>query len=855
MSKLGTKQESESKSKVRLPLRRRLMRFGLRGLLVLITLCALAFAYFDYYYLSVRRSFDELAAAGCYFDTQVPEGGVKEGLLHSQLLNWAGVETDPQLVFELVDENGKLKSLEPLRSFPNLALFSSESSQVDDLEPLAKLKGLRWLKLNGTQIRDLSPLKDLSNLELLDISDTPVSTLKPLASLDSLVRLDATETRISDLDGIEGMTAIRRLNFDYCQITDLSPLASMKQLEVVEFSSNPITDLNPLEGLEQLKRIDLSATQVADLSPLRGTRQLSYVNLAGTFVADLTPLSGNIFRVSNSDGPVTMPTGSKRQDSIVGLVEPAIQREFHSGGTNGDSESSNLKSNSADKQVAVGREMVRGIEHLDISRTKVQSLRPLKGMSRMRKIVARGSQLNDLQGLETTKLIRLDLSDTPVSDLSPLVRLPNLVDLTLENTKNVKSLDALRNLPKLSNVLLSNCAIKNLDGLEACTSLRRLAIERCSELNDVSALADLKKLDRLTLVDVPKLKKLPSSIGTQISRVRMVGTSIVDFSPLCKLGRLEKIYLGASQEKVLEFLANLECKNVLETLNLNDTRIESGVDLSHFTNLHELGLINCELESLDVLKSVRREIGYLNLYGSDISSLEDLSDCDELYWLNLAKTDVRDLSPISELRSMKTLLLSSTRIRDLAPIAGLRGIEILDIADTLVEDLGPLRDLTKLDLVDVTGLEIDSFESLLGSRETLKALILSRTNIQDLKGISNFTNLQSLAIDGMGIRDLSMLAGLESFRSLDIRGFQVDDSLQLDRLRELREIDLRDCRLVDLSSLSELDRLNEVVVNSDQMDSPEVQKFRKLSPRCVVLNEMQTDGRIGRQSWPVGGFF
>lgn len=100
---------------------------------------------------------------------------------------------------------------------------------------------------------------------------------------------------------------------------------------------------------------------------------------------------------------------------------------------------------------------------LDLSRTEVASVEPLKGLTALQSLDLVGTKVMDLRPLEgLTELQSLTLFDTPVVDLEPLKGLTALQSLDLSftdvvNVQPLKGLTALRSLD-LSNTQVADIA-------------------------------------------------------------------------------------------------------------------------------------------------------------------------------------------------------------------------------------------------------------------------------------------------------------------------------------------------------------------------------------------------------------
>lgn len=189
-------------------------------------------------------------------------------------------------------------------------------------------------------------------------------------------------------------------------VEDLSALQGLP-LRFLDLGMNAVSDLSPLKGMP-LKALILEDTQVADLTPLQGM-QLEELQLQNTKVTDLSVLKG-------------MPL--KR----LNLLALPIQ------------------------DVTPFANMP--LETLWLNETQVSDLSPLKGAS-LQSLDIQETQVQDLQplaGMQTLK--RLNISGTPVTDVSALRGLQlERITLTPENIS--KGMEVLREMPSLQQILTS----------------------------------------------------------------------------------------------------------------------------------------------------------------------------------------------------------------------------------------------------------------------------------------------------------------------------------------------------------------------------------------------------------------
>ena len=79
-------------------------------------------------------------------------------------------------------------------------IHNSNKKHVSDVTPLAGLTSLEALHLSSTRVSDVTPLAGLTSLKRLQLYGTQVSDVTPLAGLTSLKRLYLGRTQVSKED-------------------------------------------------------------------------------------------------------------------------------------------------------------------------------------------------------------------------------------------------------------------------------------------------------------------------------------------------------------------------------------------------------------------------------------------------------------------------------------------------------------------------------------------------------------------------------------------------------------------------------------------------------------------------------
>jgi hypothetical protein len=274
----------------------RWLRFGLRTLLVLVTLLCVWLGWFMHGVHKQRTAVARLAEHGARF-VYFPVFAMppwNDILPHSARtrLNAALPSNDWRRLTSVQIENvdfrdedlgilADLPHLDRLR-LPGTSITDFGLSRLASLKPthfvlldlmqtkvtdaglaeVAKLKGLEWLFLAGTKITDtgmeqVAKLADLENLWLDDtpVTDAGIAHLRSLRKLDEL-SLDRTAVTGACLDDLAAIKSLRVLDLRETLVRGegLARLAALPKLELLILKDTPVSDAD-LPYLRQLSHV------------------------------------------------------------------------------------------------------------------------------------------------------------------------------------------------------------------------------------------------------------------------------------------------------------------------------------------------------------------------------------------------------------------------------------------------------------------------------------------------------------------------------------------------------------------------------------------------------------------------
>lgn len=231
---------------------------------------------------------------------------------------------------------------------------------------------------------------------------------------------------------------------------------------------------------------------------------------------------------------------------------------------------------------------------------RITDISPLANLS-IRYLALHGNNISDVSALsDCTALERLYISSNPIEDFSPLVGLNRLSILNIGATD-----------------------IKDLGDISKLSTLTRLEIHDCSQLEDMSALKELRNIVFLSLRPAPN--------------------DLLD---------------------IISEMTALDCLYIWHAYNI--TSLEP---LSNFVNLRFLGLDACGISSLKGIESFPR-LSYLTFRYCHVQDLSPLAGAETLEKIGITDNPATDYSVLGEMKQLTDLWCSQTQFDAISEVLG-----------------------------------------------------------------------------------------------------------------------------------------------------------------------------------------
>lgn len=535
------------------------------------------------------------------------------------------VREDGRLTLDL--SHTKVVDLSPLASAPLASLDLRQCSELSDLSPLRGMD-LTRLFITGTKVADLGPLRDMRKLEILHLDGSEVTDLIPLSELP-LKSLNMAGCAIRDLTPL-GKMPLETLDLSQTRVDDLGPLVG-RPIKDLALASTSVTDFSPLARLP-LERCILQFNRIVDLAVFREKplQELSlwgcvdarnYAAIAEIPTLEILQLPFEYRSLPEQD---LAAIDSLRKHPKLRQLGSEIMKLTGGGSTthkdvfwrDWDREQDFLAAMRADGIQFSLRKLPEGTYYLKFFHQPLEHLTALKGLP----------------------ISQLELIACPIQDLAPLGDLP--MESLVVNASLTTDLSPLRGL-RLSHLSLSCPRVSDLTPLVGLP-LRKLLLEDCAKLANVSVLAEIRTLEDVV---VPRHVRGVESLRT-LPQLRRLGFRANDS--------------GVPDSTVVQFWT----------------------DYARFRRLRESGFVPSQLFRLPD-GTWKVDVG--NSSFSDLGILRDTPTS----WLRIDLSAVTDLSPLRGM-AIRVLHMNHDDITDLSPLKGMP-LEELWTIDAKITDLAPLR--------------------------------------------------------------------------------------------------------------------------------------------------------------------
>ncbi len=280
-----------------------------------------------------------------------------------------------------------------------------------------------------------------------------------------------------------------------------------------------------------------------------------------------------------------------------------------------------------------GIQYFKNLEELNIANNEISDLSPLSGCAKLRTLDASGQYISNLGAISALKeLTELNLADNELITLSSLKELAGLQKLDVsgneivvfgtagklqnlqylnmaDNPMKEIDLSALSGLANLTELNVSGCGIKSIDGI----NIGNLTTLNAS-YNQIDSVAALEKAKKLGVLDISynvltEADSLKSCISLQeLSVEENPLESIAWIEPLSSLTNINLAQTGLVEEN----LVHLQNMKNLQILDISGNMIFGLSTIMNLGSLQQVSISNTPLSDTDIQKLKEKQIGVIS---------------------------------------------------------------------------------------------------------------------------------------------------------------------------------------------------------------------------------------------------
>ncbi|MBR6407332.1 MAG: hypothetical protein IKS19_01885 [Clostridia bacterium] len=338
---------------------------------------------------------DELSASGTFTISDNTLAGICEegGLTRTSGNTFRRAEAE--LVQQMDISGSDVKSLSGLEYFTGLQQLAFDDCSVTSITPLKSLSKLTYLSFSGNSVSSISDLSGLTSLAFLDASDNNISSLSAVSNMTDLeVLLAGNNAKLTSLPTLSKCRKLTVIDVSYCAITSCAQLSGLSNLTTAGFASNNLSGAFPsLSSMTSLELLDVGFNAITSISNMSKLTNLRILSIGCNGIEDISGLSSlnklNILIAFNNSIASLEPLAGKKSINAIMVDTYKYSTE----------EINNFKANGVN---------IKSINN--------------------RNLIADLYPIIDCDGLEW-----FTASGNGIGDITPLITLPNLIIVDIEN--------------------------------------------------------------------------------------------------------------------------------------------------------------------------------------------------------------------------------------------------------------------------------------------------------------------------------------------------------------------------------------------------------------------------------------
>ena len=579
-------------------------------------------------------------------------------------------------------------------------------------------------------------------------------TLKTMLSKYIIDKDDSTKTLEIRTDGIPEIT---ELDLSNSQISNLSGIENFTSLKKLNLSKNLISNVSNLATLNNLETLNLSNNNIGSINDIKNLNLLIDLNLSSNKISDISAVSG-MFKLQTLDVSNNAISTAKAVKSLSNLT------------------SLNVSQNSSLANLS------------DVI------------MSQLTVLNVSNTAITNIEGItECNRLIELNLSNNNIDSLSPLFETERVDDETVAILRTLQKLNVSYTTTSSSGLSFSN--IKRL------TNLKEIYAQG-NNISNVSGIAEMKDLEYVNLDDnrisnISYFRTTETKDGNVVTKdlinatqISLANNEISDISVFDYIDSIEYLDLSGNH---IQNVSSLEGLGFSKGLNLRNQTIDMNIYQKKNNENHYVILLNIMQSAKNPESIIYDANAYFSTEGVEVNT-------DQTY--NVAPYYNVIISPDKTSKDSLSITLhggkaDGTKINFKMSTSS-SAIDTLQFEDPnldaaiykyLLERLSNSSYIARAPkIINITQREIAN----------VRELDISNAQIQNLKGLSNFNNIEILNLSNNEVSDDSEIRYLEKIEVLNFANNKLNNSYKsIEVLYDLQNLDLSGNNIQDLNSINQ----------------------------------------------------
>lgn len=278
--------------------------------------------------------------------------------------------------------------------------------------------------------------------------------------------------------------------------------------------------------------------------------------------------------------------------------------------------------------------------------------------------------------------------------------------------ENAHSLADLQLMPYLETLIIQNQDLGTLSDLSSLTALKTLDLTGCSfPAEDLAITANLPSLNKLVLSDCG-LSTIAGLEGAQkLTVLDLSSNTLRNLDVLAGMPSLTELNL---KHNAVTKLDDLESLQNLETLDISYNAVSDLSSLASCTKLSWLDAGNNDLKRISGVDALPL-LSYLSLDYNNLSDISPLAQCTELTNLSIANNEIQNISSLSSLVNLDILDFSYNKVESLPDWQEGCMLRTIDGSYNMLKSIDNLSELEHLSYVYMDYNKLTSVNALADS--------------------------------------------------------------------------------------------------------------------------------------------